>query len=253
MKESVFFVSDTHFRFDGLGADERAKRDRFISFLSGIEGAPKLYLLGDIFDFWFEYRSVVPRYYRDVLDALSSLRKSGTEIYIAGGNHDFWLGSFISGTLGFTILPPYATHTIQGIRVTMTHGDELLPGDYGYKLLKAVIRSGPAVAAARAVHPDLLYAFARRFSRASKGFTEKKTERAAQTLLAIAAGDSFFRWGNDAFVTGHIHRPCIERFGERTFVILGDWERNFSYLEIREGRLSLGFYRPGENTLSENR
>ncbi len=252
MRETVFFVSDTHFRFDGLGADERAKRDLFISFLAGLEGASRLYLLGDIFDFWFEYRSVVPRYYRDVLDALSSLRRSGTGIYIAGGNHDFWLGSFVSETLGFTILPPFATHTIQGIKVTMTHGDELLPGDYGYKLLKAVIRSRPAVAAARAVHPDLLYAFARRFSRASKGFTEKKTERAAKTLLAMAE-NSFFRWGNDAFVTGHIHRPCIERFGERTFVILGDWERNFSYLEMREGRLSLKFYKPIENTLIEKR
>jgi UDP-2,3-diacylglucosamine hydrolase len=252
MKESVFFVSDTHFKYDGLGADERMKRDRFISFLTGIEGASKLYLLGDVFDFWFEYRSVVPRYYRDVLDALSILGKSGTEIYIAGGNHDFWLGSFVSETLGFTILPPLVTHTIQGINVTMTHGDDLLPGDYGYKILKAVIRSRLAVAAARAVHPDALYALARSFSRASKGFTEKKTERAAKTLLAMA-NDAFFRWGNDAFITGHIHYPCIERFGDRTFVILGDWERHFSFLEIREGLLSLGFYRPLENTLSENR
>ncbi len=252
MRESVFFVSDTHFKYDGLGIDERMKRDRFISFLAGIEGASKLYLLGDIFDFWFEYRSVVPRYYRDVLDALSSLRKSGTGIFIAGGNHDFWLGSYVSETLGFTILPPLATHTIQGIKVTMTHGDDLLPGDRGYKTLKAVIRSRPAIAMARAVHPDALYAIARRFSRASKGITERKTERAAKTLLTMA-NDSFFRWGNDAFITGHIHYPCIERFGDRTFVILGDWERNFSFLEIREGRLSLGFYRPGEDTLIEKR
>ncbi|MCX5752439.1 MAG: UDP-2,3-diacylglucosamine diphosphatase [Candidatus Krumholzibacteria bacterium] len=252
MRESVFFVSDTHFKYDASILDERMKRDRFISFLAGIEGASRLYLRGDIFDFWFEYRSVVPRYYRDVLDALSSLRRSGTEIYIAGGNHDFWLGSFVSETLGFTILPPLVTHTIQGINVTMTHGDDLLPGDRGYKILKAVIRSRLAVAAARAVHPDALFALARRFSRASKGITEKKTERAAKTLLAMA-NDAFFRWGNDAFVTGHIHSPRIERFGDRTFVILGDWEKSFSFLEIREGRLSLGFYRPGEKTLIENR
>lgn len=252
MRESVFFVSDTHFKYDGSEFGERMRRDRFISFLAGIEGASKLYLLGDIFDFWFEYRSVVPRYYRDVLDALSSLGKSGTEIYIAGGNHDFWLGSFVSETLGFTILPPLVTHTIQGINVTMTHGDDLLPGDYGYKILKAVIRSRPAIAAARALHPDALYAFARSFSRTSKGITERKTERAAKTLLAMA-GDAFFRWGNDAFIMGHVHYPCIERFGNRTFVILGDWERNFSYLEIREGRLSLEFYRPSDITLIEKR
>lgn len=252
MKDSVFFLSDAHFRYDGSEPGERLKRDRFISFVSGIEGASRLYLLGDIFDFWFEYRSVVPRYYQDILDALSALGKSGTEICIAGGNHDFWLGSHISETLGFTILPHRATHTIQGVAVTMTHGDDLLPGDRGYKMLKAVIRSRPAIALARAVHPDLLFAFARGFSRASKGITAKKTERAAKTLLSMADG-AFFNGGNAAFVMGHIHYPCIERFGERTFVIIGDWERNFSFLEMRGGRFSLRFYRPGENTASENR
>jgi UDP-2,3-diacylglucosamine hydrolase len=212
MRESVFFVSDAHFKYDGFESDEQAKRDRFISFLAHIEGASRLYLLGDIFDFWFEYRSVVPRYYRDVLDALSSLRRSGTEIYIAGGNHDFWLGSFISETMGFVILPALATHTIQSVTVTMTHGDDLLPGE----------------------------------------LTQGKTERSAKTLLAMAR-DEFFRWGNRVFITGHVHYPCLERFGDKTFVILGDWERNFSYLEMREGRLSLEFYRPGEDTSIEKR
>jgi UDP-2,3-diacylglucosamine hydrolase len=250
--ETVFFVSDTHFKCDAVSIEERTKRDRFFDFLARIDGASKLYLMGDIFDFWFEYRSVVPRFYHDVLDALSSLRKSGTEVYIAGGNHDYWLGPYISEALGFNILPTLVTHEIQGLKITMTHGDNLLPRDLAYKTLKSVIRSRPAIALARTLHPDALYGFARRFSRASKGITEKKTERAAKTLLSKAPG-AFFRWGNDAFVMGHIHYPCLEHFGERTFVILGDWERNCSYLKITEGRLSLGFYRPGENTLIENR
>lgn len=252
MKESVFFVSDTHFKYDADSAAERPKRDRFFEFLSRIEGASRLYLMGDIFDFWFEYRSVVPRYYRDVTDALSALKRSGTDIHIMGGNHDFWLGPYISETLGFTVLPTFARHEIQGLTVAMTHGDDILPGDRGYKALKAVIRSRPAIAMARSVHPDILYSFAKRFSRASKGLTERKTERAAKTLLSLAP-DHLFRWGNDVFVMGHIHYPCLERFGERTFVILGDWERNCSYLELREGRLSLGFYRAGDSTLIERR
>ena len=252
MKDTVFFVSDTHFKYDAETDSERTKRDCFLDFLSRIAGASRLYLMGDIFDFWFEYRSVVPRYYRDVTDALAALQRSGTEIYITGGNHDFWLGDYISGTLGFTILSTFTKHELQGLTVAMTHGDNLLPGDRAYKTLKAVIRSRPAIALARSVHPDILYAFAKRFSRASKGFTERKTERAAKTLLSLAP-DHFFRWDNDAFVMGHIHYPCLERFGERTFVILGDWERNRSYLELREGRLSLGFYRAGENTLIDRR
>jgi UDP-2,3-diacylglucosamine hydrolase len=252
LKETVFFVSDTHLKYDEASSEERSKREAFLDFLSRVEGASRLYLLGDIFDFWFEYHSVVPRYYADILYALSSLKRGGTEIYIAGGNHDYWLGPYISEILGFTILPTLAMHEIQGLRVTMTHGDTLLPGDLAYKMLKAGIRSRPAIALARAVHPDVLYAFARRFSRASKGFTEKKTERTAKKLLSMAEG-SLFRWNNDVFVMGHVHYPCLERFGERVFVILGDWERNFSYLKIREGRLSLGFYRPGDDMLIENR
>lgn len=252
MSERIFFVSDTHFKYDGGLAGEAAKRASFFDFIEGIRGASRLYLLGDTFDFWFEYRSVIPRYYRDILGALETLRRSGTEIYLAGGNHDYWLGPYLSDTLGFTVLPPLSTHELQGLKITMTHGDDLLPGDRAYKALKTVTRSRAAIALARAVHPDLLYAFARRFSRASKGFTEKKTESAAKTLLAIAP-QSFFRWDNNVFVMGHIHYPCLERFGPRIFVILGDWEKHCSYLELAGGELSLRFYRPGGKTLSENR
>jgi UDP-2,3-diacylglucosamine hydrolase len=250
--ETVFFVSDTHFKYDSSDEGERAKRERFLDFLARIEGCSRLYLVGDIFDFWFEYRSVVPRYYHDILLALSSLRAHGTEILIAGGNHDYWLGPYLSDTLGFTVLPTLATHELQGLRITMTHGDTLLPRDLAYKTLKGIIRSAPVIAAARLLHPDALFAFAKRFSRASKGLTEKRTERTARSLLAMAER-SFFRWGNDVFIMGHVHYPCLERFGGRTFVILGDWERSSSYLELREGHLSLGFYSPADRTPIENR
>ena len=252
VKETTFFVSDTHFKYEIESTEERLKQTRFLDFLTGIAGASRLYLLGDIFDFWFEYESVVPRYYHDILDALTTLKKSGTGIYLTGGNHDFWFGPYLSRTLGFNLLPPLATHEIQGRVITMTHGDTLLPGDFAYKLLKAVIRSRPAIAFARMIHPDMLYGFAKRFSKASKQITEKKTERCARMLVGMAR-DSFFKWGNETFVMGHIHHPCLEHFGDRTFVILGDWERHCSYLKLAGGRLSLRFYEPGEKTFSENR
>jgi len=252
LTETALFVSDTHFKFEADSVEERAKQIRFLDFLAGARGASRLYLLGDIFDFWFEYRSVVPRYYHDILDALGTLKRGGTAIYLAGGNHDFWYGPYITRTLGFNVLPQLATHEIQGLVITMTHGDTLLPGDFAYKTLKTFIRSRPAIACAHAIHPDVLFAFASRFSKASKQITEKKTERFARMLIQTAR-QSFFRWGNEVFVMGHIHYPHLERFGEKTFVILGDWERHCSYLELAEGRLSLRFYRPAEKTLNENR
>jgi UDP-2,3-diacylglucosamine hydrolase len=252
VKETVIFLSDTHFKYEIETAEERVNKTRFIDFLGEIAGISRLYLLGDIFDFWFEYRSVVPRYYHDVLSALSTLARGGTRIYLAGGNHDFWYGSYMSETLGFNLLAPLATHEMQGRVVTMTHGDTLLPGDYAYKTLKSVIRSGPAIALARLIHPDILYLFAKQLSKTSKRITEKKTEACARILLEIAP-ESFFNWGNDAFVMGHVHYPRLEVFGDKTFVILGDWERHCTYLELAEGRFSLRTYGPEEKMLTENR
>lgn len=252
LKETVFFISDTHFKFESESAEEQTKKARFTGFLADIQGASRLYLLGDIFDFWFEYRSVVPRYYHDIIDALSALKNSGTEIFLAGGNHDFWFGPYVSTSLGFHLLSPLATHEIQGKRITMTHGDTLLPGDIAYKTLKTIIRSRPLIALAQTIHPDLLYGFAKVFSRASKQITEKKTERYARALLAMAP-DAFFKWNNDAFIMGYIHYPSLTTFDDKTFVILGDWERHCSYVELADGRLTLRFYRPAENTLTENR
>lgn len=252
MNGSIIFVSDTHFKYRDASPEEKLKKAYFLDFLTGLEGASRLYLVGDIFDFWFEYRSVVPRYYRDILDALSWLKRGGTEIFVSGGNHDFWYGSFISETLGFTILPMLAVHDLQGKRIAITHGDDLLPRDFGYKTLKALIRSRPVIGLARAVHPDLLFAFAERFSKASKGITEGRTERSARMLLQTAPR-SCFRWGNDAFVMGHIHYPCLERFGDKVFVILGDWEEHFSYGKLSGGELTLERYKPRPVTFNEKR
>jgi len=171
---------------------------------------------------------------------------------MTGGNHDFWLGPYFSETLGFTILPSITTQTLQGRTITLTHGDMLLPCDYAYKTLKTIIRSRPVVALARLLHPDTLYGFALRFSKASKGITQKKTERSKNTVVSLAE-NSFFRWGNDVFVMGHIHFPCIERFGDKVLVILGDWEDHFSYLRLDEGRFYLERYSAAEKTLIEKR
>lgn len=242
MADPIFFLSDTHFKYHSIGEDERKKRDAFLGFIESIHGVTRLYLVGDIFDFWFEYRSVIPKYYKDVLDGISRLRKSGTHIYITGGNHDHWLGPYISDDLGLTILPPLSTHKLQGRTIAVTHGDLLLPRDYAYKTLKAFIRSRPVVAAARIVHPDLLYWLATNFSRASKGMTHGKTESSAQALIK-SAPDSFFKWGNDIFVMGHVHYPHLEFFGEKIFIILGDWEQHYSYLRLEDGAPSLEFFR----------
>ncbi len=252
MRDSIIFLSDTHFSYHTHDEKERKKRARFLEFLSRIEGIGSLYLLGDIFDFWFEYGNTIPRHYHDILDGLYRLSEGGSKVSIMGGNHDYWLGSYISEGLGMRVLPQLITEELQGRRITMTHGDALLPGDLAYKTLKAVIRNPFVISIARLVHPEILYGFARNFSRASKGVTHKKTERVAAELLEIAP-ERFFEWNNDTFVMGHVHLPRMEIFGGKTFVMLGDWEEHFSYLLLEGGNLSLEYYGPDVPTPSENR
>lgn len=249
--EKIYFVSDTHFKYQISTETESKKRRRFLTFIEEIGSPKQLFLVGDIFDFWFEYNSVVPAYYSDILNALRGLREKGTEILISKGNHDYWLGRYISEEIGLKILPELSTHIIQEHTVTVTHGDSLLHRDYAYKVLKSVIRNRAVIAAASCIHPDILFSFAKNFSRTSKGVTHKKTERAARELIARAKED-FFKWGNDIFVMGHIHFPTHEKFGDKQFIILGDWEENFSYLEMENGTATLKRYAPGKNTLTEN-
>lgn len=252
MNDTVYFLSDTHFTYHSRASRERENRGGFLRFLEEIRGSGRLYLLGDIFDFWFEYRSVVPRYYPDIVAGLASLRSSGTRILLMGGNHDHWFGDYLRDAAGAEILSDPTVHELQGRRILLTHGDSLMPGDRGYKALKAVIRSRPAVALARMVHPDLLYAFAAAFSRSSKSITHRKTLAWADALTAIAEAE-FFGRGNDAVVMGHVHLPRLRRFGERTFVILGDWETHRSHLRLSGGEFSLESFQNEGKTLIENR
>jgi UDP-2,3-diacylglucosamine hydrolase len=251
LSDTVYFLSDTHFKYHMKDPHESKKRILFGEFLESIAGAERLYLVGDIFDFWFEYRSVIPRYYGDVLAYIAHLASSGTRILITGGNHDHWFGSFLTDTFGIEILGGDAVHQIQGRRVLITHGDTLMPGDLGYKFLKAVIRNRFVVAAARLVHPDLLYSIAASVSSTSKGFTHGRTLEYADRLTGIAA-DNFFKSGNDAFVMGHVHLPRIKDFDGKTFIILGDWESHFTYARLEGGRFTLERYQREGETLSEN-
>lgn len=260
MSDTVYFLSDTHFKYHNSGSQEHAphetrKRALFREFLHSIEGSSRLYLAGDIFDFWFEYRSVIPRYYGDILESIGRLAESGTEVFITGGNHDHWFGSYLPDTLGVKILPAATIHEIQGRRVMITHGDNLLPGDYGYKALKALIRSRPVIGFAKLFHPDLLYAFASSFSRTSKGLTQGKTRACADRLTEMAE-EHFFNDGNDAFVMGHVHIPRLNEFSGKTFIILGDWETHFSYARLEGGIFTLenyqSAYQSEGDTVNEN-
>jgi UDP-2,3-diacylglucosamine hydrolase len=236
-QRAVYFLSDAHFHKKRT-PHERRKRHLFTKFVGGLHDASHLYLLGDLFDFWFDYRSVIPRYYMDVLHALQGLAERGTRIVLQGGNHDYWLRSFFEEELGFAVVESPVLVEHQGRKILLHHGDGLQPGDLGYRILKAVIRSRPFIRTVKLLHPDLVNAFAFRFSGTSRRVQQRPLDETVAAMVELAF-ERFLSRGNDAFLMGHVHYPLHRRRDGRDFVIVGDWEEHFSYVRLHEGRITL--------------
>ena len=170
----VYFVSDIH-----LGgsppSDEAIKRERFEALLDRVaseNGA--LYILGDLFDFWFEYRTVMPHTAFGILARIDSLARAGTPVYYLGGNPDFWMMDFLAREPAIRILGDGTTLRAQGRTARLFHGDGLGPGDTGYKVLKKILRNRAAISLFRWIHPDLGIPLALRSSGVSRNHTSDR-------------------------------------------------------------------------------
>jgi UDP-2,3-diacylglucosamine hydrolase len=227
--EAVYFMADAHLGAESQSLESEKLRD-LIGLLSHLQGcASFLYIVGDLFDFWFEYPTVTPTEHFEVLKALSELSRAGTEIRILGGNHDYWAGEKLEAMAGATVVRDTGQPTHFGRKLFVAHGDGLPAGDWGYRMLKAVIRSRPAIAAFRLLHPTTGAALARWASGLSE-ITEGRILKAVPPMkdfLERKLGD-----GYDAAIVGHVHRPFIWRTERGTAVIVGDWMANRSVVEL---------------------
>jgi len=234
---SVVFLSDAHL---GAQAHEReaAREARLHGFLAALPGrASTLYIVGDLFDFWFEYRTAIPRRHFRTLAALERLRDAGVGIVYLNGNHDFWLGTFLTETLGIRTVSGAVEVAEQGRRLWVHHGDGLVGGDLGYRMLRAVLRHPASIRAYQWLHPDLGIPLAHAvsdWSRRSRAQPLLEPERLWNEIAKPR-----FAEGYDAVIIGHFHHAYERREAGREFFLLGDWIERFSYLELREGKLAL--------------
>ncbi len=230
----IMVVSDIH-----LGAvppdTERSFR-RFLGFVAG--GASGLLINGDLFDFWFEYRTVVPRQHLRVLAALADVVESGVPVWFVGGNHDAWGGSFLRDEIGMTLLQGPCEMTLAGYCALIAHGDGVGPGDRGYKALRSFIRHPWTVRSFRTIHPDLGSRIAARASS-----TEHKVETAdpggesrAHHIQRWATERLGARPDLDLVLAGHAHVPVVLEVEPRRFYVnSGDWLKHFSYVALSPG------------------
>lgn len=240
-KNLHIFLSDVHL---GLKAfDPVAREKAFALFINNLpQETDSLYLLGDIFDFWYEYKYVIPRGFARTLGALASLTDRGVKVYFLKGNHDLWTFGFLERELGIKILEEPTLVEIGGLKFCLAHGDEL-SGERGQKILKSIFRNKFLQSCFSSLHPRVAFAIALRWSRhnrLSKGM-QFRFRGKEDPLYNFAAG--FEKVHNvDNFIFGHMHTPGdIKTPGGAGFYILGEWIHGCEYLVFDSDKRELSW------------
>jgi UDP-2,3-diacylglucosamine hydrolase len=232
----VYIASDLH-----LGAPDYAtsleREKKFIRWLDSIRGrASELIILGDLFDFWFEYKTAVPRGYVRLLGRLAEMRDEGLPITLFVGNHDLWLRDYFPSELGIAVQHKPQTREFFGKKYYLAHGDGLGPGDHEYKFWRKVFTNAFFNWCFRVSHPDIGLGLGNYFSRRSAKKSRLhddidygQKERLYQFVQDYLRRDASY----DYFVFGHRHHAKVVQVSIQTqLIFLGEWFQKCSYLEI---------------------
>jgi UDP-2,3-diacylglucosamine hydrolase len=231
--KKVYFLSDFH-----LGVPDAAtslQREKVIvTFLDSIKpDAYTIFLVGDMFDFWFEYRHVVPKGYVRLLGKLAELSDAGIQLHFFVGNHDMWMKNYFQQELGITVYFQPQTFTFNNTSFYIGHGDGLGPGDQGYKMMKKVFRHPVAKWLFSILPPAIGVGLAQYFSRKSRGaegHIEEKFLGEEKEWLLIYSRDVLQKQKHNFFVFGHRHLPIDYRLTtESRYINLGEWMNFYTY------------------------
>ena len=231
--KKIYFASDQHFGVPDL-QQSRIREEKFIRWMDSIKkNAQVLFLMGDLFDFWHEWKFVVPKGYIRVLGKLAELKDSGIDIYFFVGNHDLWMKNYFEDELGIPVFFEKRFYDINGKKFLLAHGDGLGPGDKGYKRMKKVFTNPFAQWAFRWLHPDIGMRIANYMSQKNKlisGVEDQKFLGEDKEFLIQYSKEKLKTEQIDYFVFGHRHLPLIfELENNSKYINLGDWISYFTY------------------------
>ena len=244
--KKIYFLSDFH-----LGAPtpevSLIREKKIIRFLDEIKkDASEIFILGDLFDFWFEYRKVVPRGYVRILGKLAELTDSGISIHFFVGNHDMWMKDYFQKELNIKVYHRPEAFVLNEKRFLIGHGDGLGPGDMKYKMMKKVFRSKSAQWLFGILPPAIgigVADFFSRKSRAKTGLSDEVFLGEEKEWLIIYSKEILQKDHYDYFVFGHRHLPIEFNLNDKsTYVNLGDWIKYNSYAVLEGGTLALKYY-----------
>jgi len=231
--KKIYFLSDFH-----LGAPDHnsslVREKKVVAFLEHIRhSASAIFIVGDIFDFWYEYKKVVPKGYTRLLGKLAEITDSGVPVYVFVGNHDMWMSGYFEQELNIPVYHQPQTFEWNGKKFLIGHGDGLGPGDHGYKFIKKIFRNPLCQWLFGQLHPTWGIGLANYFSRKSREKTGSSDEvflGEENEWLVIYCKEVLQQVQYDYFVFGHRHLPLnIALPRNSRYINLGDWIRNFTY------------------------
>ena len=231
--KKIYFISDFHLGVPNA-TDSSKREDIIVSWLNSISNdAQILYLMGDVFDYWFEYKEVVPRGYVRLLGKLAELSDAGVELHYFAGNHDMWVFDYLPKEIGLQIHRDPIQRDYNGKKFFLGHGDGLGPGDFGYKCIKKFFSNKLAQWLFARIHPNtgigLMKFFSRR-SRLATGTSDDIYLGDDKEWLMIYSREILKREHYDYFIFGHRHMPLDKQLnGQSRYINLGEWINHFTY------------------------
>ena len=242
----IYFCSDNH-----LGSPNRnlsLEREKiFITWLDQIKtDAQAIFFLGDLFDFWFEYKKVVPKGFTRLFGKLAELSDSGIDLFFFVGNHDCWIGNYFEDELGINVFHKKVDLNIDNYNILIGHGDGLGPGDNKYKFLKLLFRNPILKKLFSFIHPDLGISLGSFLSQKNKilSGSEKVFESEDKEMLFSYCKDVLKTKYYHFFIFGHRHIPLALDLGNNSkYFNTGDWITHFSYLVYDGNSFNLNYFK----------
>lgn len=241
----IYFCSDNH-----LGSPNKnlsLEREKiFITWLDQIKtDAQAIFFLGDLFDFWFEYKKVVPKGFTRLFGKLAELSDSGIDLFFFVGNHDCWIGNYFEDELGINVFYKKVDLNLDNYNILIGHGDGLGPGDNKYKFLKLLFRNPILKKLFSFIHPDIGISVGNFLSQKNKILSgnEKIFESEEKEMLFSYCKDVLKTKYYHFFIFGHRHIPLELDLGNNSkYFNTGDWITHFSYLVYDGNSFNLNYF-----------
>ncbi|MDR2469978.1 MAG: UDP-2,3-diacylglucosamine diphosphatase [Tannerella sp.] len=243
--KNIYFVADAHLGNRYLEVPLAAEK-KLVRWLDSVrEDAQAIYFLGDMFDYWYEYKYVVPRGYVRFLGKLAELVDRGIEIHLFIGNHDIWMFDYLPQEIGVQIHQGPLTVDLLGKRFFLAHGDEIGQRPCVFRFLQAMFRNKICQFLYAGIHPRWTFGFAKHWSLSSRKTGVEKIQRTGQNKRAdalTAFAETYARTHPDIhfFIFGHLHLMLDHILsGNARLLFAGDWMQHFSYIRWDGNKLTL--------------